>query len=396
MVRMEGRFHHDGPLRIAVIAHALRAGGGLSAGQSLIASLSSVMPAHTYLFVMPELDEYRSIPIDSAKHQTVFYRRRGGHVGRHLFDMFRLPKIVRQFEPDVILALGNRGICRPPCTQAVLCRDAHLFYPFRHFGRELLRVKAMAVYHKWLLKRELRHTQLLFCQTEVARKRLKDTFDYSGRVAVCGNAVSLETFQVAACDIPSPLAGLQDKMKLFCLARYYPQKNLETIVEMFERFGDELDDVVVMITIAADQHPRAGRLLARIQRAGLGDRIINVGVLSQKEIAAYYRHCQALLLPTLLESFTRTYLEAMHFGMPIVTSDLDFAHEICGDAAVYFDPWNAEAMKSTIVRLKNSPELGQDLLSKGTVRLQSHFLSWDRIAQSMLANLHEIVPANSP
>jgi len=383
------------PLRIAVIAHGLRAGGGLSAGRSLVASILSVAPQNTYLLIVPDLGEYRSISIDPARHETIFYRRRGGHVGRHWFDLFQLPSIVRRFQPDAVLALGNRGMQRPPCVQAILCRDAHLFYPFRHFGKELLRVKAMVAYHRWLLKRELRHTQLLLCQTEVARKRLVQTFDYQGETTVCGNAVSPETLQVVACDLPRPLAGVRDKTRLFCLARYYPQKNIETVVEMFERFGGELDDVVVVITIAPDQHPCAGKLLTRIRRAGLDRRIINVGPLSQEEIAAYYRHCHALLLPTLLESFTRTYLEAMHFGVPILTSDLDFAHEVCGDAAAYFDPWKPEAIKSTITRLRNEPQWAQDLVSKGRSRLQSHFHSWDRIAATILNGLSAVVAKNA-
>ncbi len=50
-----------------------------------------------------------------------------------------------------------------------------------------------------------------------------------------------------------------------------------------------------------------------------------MAVLSkQKELAGYFCNSNALLLPALLESFSATYLEAMYFGLPILTSNLDF------------------------------------------------------------------------
>lgn len=91
-----------------------------------------------------------------------------------------------------------------------------------------------------------------------------------------------------------------------------------------------------------------------IKSRGLEDSIINVGPLSQQDLGAFYKHCDALVMSTRLESFG-TYLEAMHFGMPILTSDLDFAHEVCGDAALYFNPWNAESIRDAILNPEEPP-----------------------------------------
>lgn len=119
-----------------------------------------------------------------------------------------------------------------------------------------------------------------------------------------------------------------------------------------------------------------------IKSRGLEDSIINVGPLSQQDLGAFYKHCDALVMPTRLESFSGTYLEAMHFGMPILTSDLDFAHEVCGDAALYFNPWNAESIRDAILTLKSRPELKQDLVAKGQARLRAGFkTTWDGVAR---------------
>ena len=71
---------------------------------------------------------------------------------------------------------------------------------------------------------------------------------------------------------------------------------------------------------------------------------INAGVVDQKDCRNLYQSCQALFLPTLIECFTVSYLEAMETCKPIVTSDLSFAHDICGDSAYYFDPLDVSSI----------------------------------------------------
>jgi len=87
-----------------------------------------------------------------------------------------------------------------------------------------------------------------------------------------------------------------------------------------------------------------------------------------------------LLLPTLLESFSATYVEAMSFDCPILTSDLDFARGVCGDAAVYFDPWNPESIKNAIVKLKEDDEVRRDFPARARRQLERISKTWDDIA----------------
>ena len=40
----------------------------------------------------------------------------------------------------------------------------------------------------------------------------------------------------------------------------------------------------------------------------------------------------------------------MQFGLPILTSDRDFARHICQDAALYFDPLDADSVARSMAR----------------------------------------------
>jgi glycosyltransferase involved in cell wall biosynthesis len=99
---------------------------------------------------------------------------------------------------------------------------------------------------------------------------------------------------------------------------------------------------------------------------------------------------QAHLLPTLLESFSGSYLEAMHFGTPILTSDRDFAREVCGEAALYFDPDSPSSIRDAILKLKNDPALGEQMVQVGGQRVARQSPTWDQIAENLLVRLGEL------
>jgi len=70
-----------------------------------------------------------------------------------------------------------------------------------------------------------------------------------------------------------------------------------------------------------------------------------------------------------MECFSASYPEAMFMQKPILTSDLDFAHSICGDAAVYFDPLDPVSIGRSIYELSISKEKQEELKKAGTMQL---------------------------
>jgi hypothetical protein len=134
-----------------------------------------------------------------------------------------------------------------------------------------------------------------------------------------------------------------------------------------------------VLTIDRAQHPIASKLLARIARAGVGDVLVNAGSLPPERLRAAYESADAFILPTLLESFGRPYDEAMHFGLPILTSRRDFARERCRDAAIYFDPLDAASVARAMAAVMEDAALRLRLAENGR-RVKAQTPSWDEIA----------------
>jgi glycosyltransferase involved in cell wall biosynthesis len=379
-------------LRIAILAHNLRAAGGLSVGRNVIASLARVADGHEYLIFLPGGLGYETIekPSGATCH---YFGRESGYPGQMWFERVTMPKMIHEFRADVVWGLGNFGLRRPGAKQAILVHKPHYIYGREAQRRELWRYRLVNAMGRRRLQVSLPTTQLVFCQTRTACERFRRTFGYAGKIALMPNAVSKLSLAGDAARRPVVFDGLDGRFVLLCLTRYYAHKNLEVLADLFLEHAAAVRDVVILVTVAANQHPRAGRFMERLGDRQLRDRLINVGPIDQSDLAGYYAHCRGLILPTLLESFSGTYLEAMQFGRPILTSDRDFARDVCGPAARYFDPKDPASIRDAILELKTSPQLRDTLVAAGAERMQAFFRDWDTIVADAVKELESLVIA---
>lgn len=374
--------------KIVVLAHGLTSAGGLSVGYNIINCLNKTAEHIEYTFILPDLPLYKGIEIRDV-HKVVFYENKYSKLGRWYFDNVQLPNIIKDIKPNWILGLGNMGIPSVEIRQAILFHKPQLIYPAKHSVREIWYKRIQNSVIKSVLKRSLKNTRIVFCQTETASKRFRETFSYDGVIHIWQNAVSNKVVGQKMNDsvgMPEQLVPwkgeLESTVNLFILSRYYPHKNLEIIVEACKQHRDLLEGVRFIITIDGLQHPLARKLLADIKNHDLEDIVINVGPLKQDELPGFYRYVDGLLLPTLLESFSGTYLEAMRYHCPILTSKIDFAEEVCGDAARYFDPWSLNDFVSVVQQFCGNKQLRQDLIAAGQNQIQKYNYDWPTTTSS--------------
>jgi glycosyltransferase involved in cell wall biosynthesis len=109
-------------------------------------------------------------------------------------------------------------------------------------------------------------------------------------------------------------------------------------------------------------HKNHERLFAAVERTGRrlvltgsghegkpAPRFVDVrGRVAPEELVRLLRTAAALVFPSLYEGFGQPPLEAMACATPVVVSDLPPLREVCGDAAVYVDPLDADSIAAGI------------------------------------------------
>jgi glycosyltransferase involved in cell wall biosynthesis len=160
----------------------------------------------------------------------------------------------------------------------------------------------------------------------------------------------------------------------------YPYKNLARLIDAFARL-----DAEYRLVLAGD-HEDFGAAL-REQAAGLGERIVFPGRVSEAELAALYAGALAYAFVSVSEGFGLPGLEAMQAGVPVVAADAGSLPEVYGDAARYCDPLDVESIAAALAEVATDEKLRRRLVARG--RQRAGKFSWASTAEQTLAVYRE-------
>lgn len=148
-----------------------------------------------------------------------------------------------------------------------------------------------------------------------------------------------------------------DWINVACVGAPVPHKNMDIIPDVIDELSKiGIKNVRFHTTIPVD-NPMMAKVVDRCAELGYKDRLINHGRVSQKELGEMYRRCQFCFLPTLLEVFSASTVEAMYFNLPIIATDFPFNTEVLADACLYYEPKNAKDAANQLAKMIADKEL---------------------------------------
>ncbi len=379
-------------MKIVLLAHALRGGGGLVGGHNFISALAQAKPEHQYLITVPAECGYEDIKLPAKSKFCVF--RETSILSRFKMEFKTIPQLVSDFKADAVMGLGNHGLKNITCPQAIWVRNAYLAYPAKHFQRASFMTRLYIGMQRYHFKRTLKNTNLLFCQTPVMLNRICDYYDYDKKNAeILPNAFSNFIDHDKSSELPEIFMDRTDD-DFYCmvLSQYYVHKNPQIILDTLKNCNpDQIKNLKFITTVEKNDDRRAEKFLGDIYKYNLQNNILNVGHIRHESLAAYYNNIDLLIMPTLIESFSVTYLEAMHFNVPILTTDLDFAHYLCGKAAEFYDPWQEDGFIEKILQLKYASCRRSQLIEAGREQLKQFTYSWNDMVIKAVEGLETLV-----
>jgi len=161
---------------------------------------------------------------------------------------------------------------------------------------------------------------------------------------------------------PSP--GVEREPLLLYPARPWPHKNHARLLDAFAEIRRRRPELRLLLT-GAGHDPRS-----------LPDGV-EARSVSGTELVDLYRRAACLVFPSLYEGFGLPPVEAMACGCPVAAAAAGSLPEVCGDAAVLFDPLDSEAIAAGVDEaLARSAELGERGLRRAAT------FTWDETARA--------------
>jgi len=240
----------------------------------------------------------------------------------------------------------------------------------------------------WYFQQSLKYADSLIVQTNTMKQLVEQRYQVDCSIHVVGKAVSkrIKTSyggNLGAGQI-SAIAGNKASKKFLYLTKYYPHKNIELACEAMLAARNAGHDVCLFLTLDPVESDDCQALLQDIDYGRYRGAVHNIGAVDLADIATVYEQVDAVFMPTLLESYSATFLEAMAYDKPLLVSDRTFAREICGDAAIYFDPLSIDSMVDSIEHLEVKEDLVTQMIEIGKEQFKKYDLTWNEIASNYI------------
>lgn len=313
---------------IVVSAAALRSSGALTIYRQFIERLRKYIGDNRYfVFVDPEMPQPA---IDGVEYIHIDIR---GNVRRVRFDWFGFAAALkrRSIRPDLIVSLQNTGVRYPErIPQVIYYHQSIPFYP--HRWNPLKKAERTLFFYSrvypFFVKASLTPRTHVVVQIPFIKRNFIGYFGVpEDRVHVLFPEV--EAVDVARIDDYPFEPGLQHFLYPATGVSYKEHRTLVGALKVLRETDlGEFRKIRLHFTLAPGE---ATELEAEIRRAGLEQHVVFEGCVPHAQLLAMYKSACGLLFPSTIETLGLPLLEAAAFGLPVLASDLDYAHEVMGD-----------------------------------------------------------------
>lgn len=354
-------------LRILVDCAPLSGGGGSQVASAFLENLAqtgdvdwrAVVTTATVKLLSPELQtDMRLLCVEKRNWLDIF------RIGR------RLAREEKAFVPDVVFSVFGPTYFQPRARHLVGFALPLMIYDLEPPLKEPRFVERLKT---WLGKRAFKKVDHIVVETETVKARLSARLGIDGaKISVIGNSVN-PLFSAA---LSKAHASSEPVFRMLVPSAYYPHKNLEIIPYVASELRKLAPNFTFEFNLTLDpDHPGWLAIAKAANQLNVAKHVHTLGTQNLSDLARHYHRASAVFLPTIREASTAVYPESFFAKRPLVTSDIDFARELCGDAALYVPPTDPVAIAEMMSKLSDDAGLQVHLVSNGTLRLKDYYPS---------------------
>ena len=317
---------------------------------------------------------YPDLPVEVLNLPERWAHRR--MVRRFLKDVY-YPQLIREKVrgKKTILHISDHSyghLCKAHVPNVINCNDLH-----HHVHPDL---PPLALWRWRQRVAALRKAARVLTVSEHLADEVREYLKLpASQVCALPGGIDVEVFNTsptslaeAAVALPE-VAALRDEYFLIAnIGTNIARKNLPTVIRALQQLVQVKRLPVKLVKAGPPLKSSIHELL--IQELGLGDSIVDLGLVPPEKVAALCHLSHVLSFASFYEGFGRPTLEAQACSLPCVLADASCMREIGGAGALYHEPLSVDDLTDKLESCFTNQQLRDTLIAKGLQNVERY--SW--------------------
>jgi glycosyltransferase involved in cell wall biosynthesis len=287
-----------------------------------------------------------------------------------------IPKVLKKHRADLFLSTDGYLSLAAEIPQVCVMHDIN----FEHYPQDLPAL--VKWYYKKYSPLYARKAKRIITVSDFSKQDIIDKYKIdSSKIDFAYNGASAE-FAIAdeqtKKQVRKKLTGGENYF--LYVGSIHPRKNVERLLQAFEKYKTDTAEKTKLV-IVGEKMSWVKKTSATCENIKHKTDIIFTGRLPLSELKKIYGAALALAYIPYFEGFGIPLAEAMHSGIPIITSDVTSMPEVAGNAAITVNPFDINAIAEAMKKMAGDDTLRNELIKNGQAR--KDLFNWDNTAQAL-------------
>ncbi len=377
-------------MKIAINALVLKSAGNIAYFSNILPEIEKQDKKNEYFVFLPPhwKEKINFRPKKLKLIEVKFFTK--NLILREFYEQVILPFKLKSLKIDLLFCPSDVATLLTPCKVALAIRNPNPYFKFR---KQPFSLKTRSKIRKILTKISVFKAKKIIFVSDFSKriiskqlkiKNEKTTTIYHGinqRFFKELNEEKIEEKWSKKIDNLSPF--------ILSISNLYPHKNFEVLIKAYNNLDKELKNKYKLVIAGEFTFPNYFLKLKKLVRQySLEKHVIFLGPVPYKVIPYLYKKAILFVLPSILETFGHTLVEAMVAGVPLIASNSTAIPEIVGKGGFFFNPYDAEGLTEKITFCLKSDKIRKELIEKGVQRAKQ--FSWQKTTNQLLEVFREL------
>ncbi|MBN2089077.1 glycosyltransferase family 4 protein [candidate division KSB1 bacterium] len=305
---------------------------------------------------------------------------------RIFYETYAWPKLIKKYKVSLFHSPISYIPLRMPIPSVVTIHDLRSFHEPEYYN--WLRGN----YLSYMIRQCAKKVQKIIAISDYTKNDIIETLEVPAeKVVRIYEGFDPERFQIQY--TAEQKAQIRNKYHLpeqyiLSVGHLEPRKNFIRLIAAYHQLRQE-QHIPHKLIIVGRENWLFKSFYEKIRELKLENLVHFIGFVAHEDLPAVYQMADVFVLPTLFEGFGFPPLESMAAGTAVACSNVTSLPEICGDAALFFDPLNVQQIAERIFNLINNNEIKESFVQKGFQNILR--FSWQECARET-ANIYKNIP----